>query len=375
MGDVTGLYRRFGVRLPPLSDGWASTRCFAGQHHDRHPSARVHLRSGGFKCFACGTKGGVLDALQLLGVYDRDEARQIAIDYGILDPPKRPRPKPIPPPTPPPPPPLPEPAEEIGAQIDWDHLADNPVIQDRAWIYTNKNGDPVGRVRRLDLADGQKRIWQERPDGENWTTGLDGMQLPVYQLPKVLEHAKQGRRILIVEGEKAVDALARIGVFATTNAGGAGKWREHHSRPFTGATVLTVCDCDQPGRHHAYDISIQLLEAGVHVLQPLDPSPLDHDGYDIVDYLAAVADTVRAVTPTTTDTELRASLHYHLRKLLDQQLTATAQTVERWHEHTEYLARPHGLAYLHCERCNEPRVHRVTHGIAFCRCGAHQAAV
>jgi hypothetical protein len=373
VSDVTELYRRFGVRLPPLQDGWASTRCFAGRHHDRHPSARVHLRSGGFKCFACGSKGGILDALQLLGVYDRDEARQLATDYGILDPPKRSKRKPVEP-TPPPPSPPPEPAG-FGGQIDWDNLADNPVVQDRNWVYVDQHSRPVGRVRRLDLADGQKRIWQERPDGEGWATGLNGAHLPIYRLPEVIAHARQGRRILIVEGEKAVDALDRIGFFATTNAGGAGKWHEHHSKPFTGATVLTICDCDQPGRRHAYDVSVQLLAAGVAVLAPLDPSPLDHDGYDIVDYLAAVADTIRTVTPDISDANLRAGLHDHLRKLASQQLIATVQTLERWHEYTEYQTRPHGLAYIHCERCGYTRVHRVRHGLAFCPCGAHQAAV
>src|SRR5262245_41445047 len=83
---------RFGVRLPELSDGWASTRCFSGRHRDRHPSARVHLRSGGFRCFACDAAGGVLDALELLGVHDRGEARRIAVEYGILAP-SQPRPR------------------------------------------------------------------------------------------------------------------------------------------------------------------------------------------------------------------------------------------------------------------------------------------
>jgi hypothetical protein len=379
VSDVVGLYRRFGVKLPPLSDGWATTRCFAGGHRDRHPSARVHLRSGGFRCFTCGARGGVLDALQLLGVYDRDEARRLAVEHYILDPPRRP----IPPRSPPPPPPVntavnsePAPARaapDLGEHIDYDTLPDGPTVTlDRAWEYHDRNGEIVGRVRRQDIAGGHKRIWQERPDGDSWAPGLNGAHLPLYRLPLVLERAAAADQILIVEGEKAVDALDRIGWFATTNAGGAGKWRDEHTAALTGATALVLCDCDAPGRLHAYHVTLDLASAGIQTLIPYDPAPLRRDGYDVVDQLGEVAVTLRAVTPDITDATLRAELHHYLRRLLTLQLLATAEALQRWHEHAVYLTDPAGRAYIHCPRCNEERVHRVSHGIAFCRCGTHQ---
>lgn len=380
MADVTGLYRRFGVKLPYLADGWASTRCFTGHHQDRHPSARVHLQSGGFKCFACGEKGGVLHALELLGVYDRDEARRLAVDYGILDPPRHqrkpsPDPKPIPPPSPAPPPPPPRVESELGDLVNWDTLAAAPeIVHDRNWAYTDQDGTPVGRVRRLDLADGQKRIWQERPDGTGWAIGLNGAHLPLYRLPDVLQHAQKHLRVLIVEGEKAVDALDRLGFFATTNAGGAGKWRDEHTTSLAGATCLVVCDSDKPGRDHAYIVTARLLNAGVDTLAPLDVAPLNQDGFDIVDHLAGVAATARAVNPEITNDAVRASLHQHLQKMLDRQLPADPQALQRWHEHNSYLADPAGHAYLHCQRCDTERVHHVTHGLAYCKCGAQQPA-
>jgi hypothetical protein len=369
VADVTGLYRRFGVRLPSLSDGWATARCFTGTHQDRHPSARVHLSSGGFRCFTCGAKGGVLDALQLLGVRDRREAKQLAVDYGILDPPKTK--KQTPPPAPPPPVTPPQPEIE---RVDYDRLTTNKVVHDRAWVYTDQHGTPVGRVHRLDHTDGEKRIWQERPDNNNWAAGLNGAHLPLYRLPEVLERAHRNERVLIVEGEKAVDALDRLGFFATTNAGGAGKWRPEHTLALTGATILVICDCDQPGRHHAYNITQELLDANIHALTPFDPAPLRHDGYDIVDHLAGVAETVRVVTPGITDTTVRDELHHHLRRLLSHQLRATAETLRRWHEHNTYLADPTGRVHTRCPSCGQERLHRVSHGLAFCPCGAHQPA-
>src|SRR5436190_10006144 len=85
MPDVADMYAAAGVRLRATGEGdWVSTRCFAGTHDDRHPSARVHLGSGGFRCFTCGARGGALAALELLGV-DQRRAIELAVDYGVLD--------------------------------------------------------------------------------------------------------------------------------------------------------------------------------------------------------------------------------------------------------------------------------------------------
>jgi hypothetical protein len=388
--DVVGLYRRFGVRLPELSDGWASTRCFSGRHDDRHPSARVHLRSGGFRCFACYAAGGVLDALELLGVHDRREARRLAVEYGILEPAQARRRPPrsalpgvgrAPSLTP-----IAEPSDDvetvptsaaagIGERIDYDQLPSGPdVVLDRTWTYVDATGAPVGRVRRLDLVDGTKRLWQERPDGDGWTPGLAGTTLPLYRLPDVLERARQGLRVLVVEGEKAVDALNRLGFFATTNAQGAGKWRPEHTAALTGATVLAIADCDLAGRLHAIRVSMDLLAAGVRVVGPFDPDPTRSDGFDIVDHLAGVAATVRAVYPELGDAAVRARLHDHVDMLIGHQLRTDGGELQRRLEYATFTANPAGHAFLDCAGCGRRRVHRLSHGLAFCPCGANQAA-
>jgi hypothetical protein len=381
------MYGRFGVhvRRPDGRRTWVTVRCFAPDHPDRHKSARVNLDSGGFKCFGCLRSGGALDALQLLGVHDRDEARNLAVEYGVLEPDQpRPRRRPIPAGARPgqgsttlePEPATPASAAAVvGELVDYDNLPAGPsVIHDRAWVYVDEHGDPVGRVHRHDLADGTKRIWQERPDGDGWTPGLEGAHLPLYRLPTVLEHARAGQRVLVVEGEKAVDALDRLGVFATTNAGGAGKWRDQHTAALHGATVLAVCDCDLPGRLHAINLSAQLLAAAARVLSPLDPDPNRNDGYDLVDHLAGVADTIRAVTPDLTPTQVRARLRDHLDRLLANQLPTNPADLHHRLEFTNYTADPAGHALLVCDRCDRRRVHRLSHGIAYCPCGGHQAA-
>jgi hypothetical protein len=383
--DVAGMYRRFGVKVPQLGEGWVSVRCFTGRHPDRHPSARVHLVSGGFRCFTCHARGGALDALELLGVGDRSEAARIAVEYGILEPAQAKRrrrqlPSLAAPAAESPAHGQPEPEPScvvgIGGEIDYDDLPSGPaVVLDRDWVYLDQQGVPLGRVRRLDLADGQKRIWAERPEGDGWKPGLAGVRLPLYRLPEVLRRAGRGERVLLVEGEKAVDALDRLGLFATTNPGGAGKWRDQHSAALRGATVIVISDCDLPGRLHGLDVSLQLVAEGVKVLDPLELDPLAQDGFDVVDYLAGLAETLRAVAPAMPESDLRARLSDHLERELRRQLPADATTLSRRRERACFDAEVGAAkALLDCERCGVERVHLLKAGLAYCPCGDHRAA-
>jgi len=58
-----------------------------------------------------------------------------------------------------------------------------------------------------------------------------------------------------VEGEKDAERLAALGLPATCNHGGAGKWRPVHSEALKAAGVRTVVilpDHAAPGRAHAW---------------------------------------------------------------------------------------------------------------------------
>jgi hypothetical protein len=384
MPDVVGMYAQAGVRLRAARDGdWVSTRCFAGTHDDRHPSARVHLKSGGFVCFTCGARGGAIAALELLGV-DQRRAIGLAVDYGVLNTPSQPltprrqrwqrmsffarapatdaasascAPSDV----------------DAASTIDWVALANEAVtpVRERTWVYVDADGVSVGRVRRFDLGDGRKSIFQERPEGDGWQPGLNGAHLPLYRLPDVRRRARAGERVFVVEGEKSVDAVDRLGLFATTNAGGAGKWRDDHTTALNGAHVTAIADCDLQGRRHAVDVSARLLGAGVRVTAPLDPEPQRTDGYDIVDDLTALAATVRAVTPGIPDGELRARLR---RNLLDRVATlrpADAVALDRYIERVRFDAGDlhNGGALAYCDRCRAVRPHLVRVGLAYCPCG------
>ena len=63
---------------------------------------------------------------------------------------------------------------------------------------------------------------------------------------------------MIVEGEKDADRLAGLGLVATCNPGGAGKWQAAYNSYFQGKRVVILPDNDAPGRQHAQTIAANL---------------------------------------------------------------------------------------------------------------------
>ena len=89
--------------------------------------------------------------------------------------------------------------------------------------YHNEAGDLLYEVLRYSPKDFKQR----RPDGHGgWIWKLGDTQRVPYQLHELIAAVAAGRPIVIVEGEKDVDALrsAKIGIDATTFPAGAGKW-------------------------------------------------------------------------------------------------------------------------------------------------------
>ena len=101
-----------------------------------------------------------------------------------------------------------------------------------------------------------KAFFQRDAHGNSRMTGV--RRVP-YRLPQLLEAVKTDRTIFVVEGEKDVQSLVDLGLVATTNAGGAGKWRAEYNAHFHGARIVVLPDNDAAGRAHAADVVRQLL--------------------------------------------------------------------------------------------------------------------
>ena len=109
-----------------------------------------------------------------------------------------------------------------------------------------------------------------QPDGKGgWTWNLQGVERIPYRLPGLIEGIALGRTVYITEGEKDADALHSLGLTATTNAGGADKWRSEYNQYFAGADVVILPDNDEPGRQHAKatERAITGVAASVRILE------------------------------------------------------------------------------------------------------------
>lgn len=131
-----------------------------------------------------------------------------------------------------------------------------------------------------------KRFFQRRPDGDGgWISGLGGVKPVLYRLPEVLQAVQKGETIFIPEGEKDCDNLARLGMVATTNPFGAGKWRNHYSDWLRNAIVVILPDNDEPGQKHAEKVALSLHGKAASA-KVLKLPGLTTKGGDVSDWLA-----------------------------------------------------------------------------------------
>jgi putative DNA primase/helicase len=168
--------------------------------------------------------------------------------------------------------------------------------------FDPETGELRMQVCRLDPKDFRQR----RPDpnsqtGRSWSVPAEHRIL--YNLVAVSKLAPE-KVVLIVEGEKDVDRLAQMGIVATCNPGGAGKWFPEYNKWLAGRHVVLVPDNDpqmvdpktkQPkfhrdgrpvhvGQDHMDDIGAQLqgVAASVKILH-LPELPLKGDVYDWIE--------------------------------------------------------------------------------------------
>lgn len=132
----------------------------------------------------------------------------------------------------------------------------------KVYRYEDWAGELVHEVVRME----PKSFRQRRPDGQGgYQWNMKGVPPTLYNLPRVHEAAMKGELVVVVEGEKDVDRLASLGIVATCNAGGAGKWKPEHSRQLSGARVAILPDNDEAGRDHAEQIAAAMRELSPEV--------------------------------------------------------------------------------------------------------------
>lgn len=93
--------------------------------------------------------------------------------------------------------------------------------------------------------------WEPGPEGKGLS--LPEVKKTIYRLPEVVDPVKKQKDwpVIVVEGEKDVESLRAIGLIATCNSGGAGKWLPEYGSYLHGRRVVVIADNDAPGVNHA----------------------------------------------------------------------------------------------------------------------------
>jgi hypothetical protein len=222
------------------------------EHDDHTPSLSINPEKGVYNCFGCGFSGQ------------------------LCDPPDDPEPDPL----------------------------ARPI---EIYDYRSAGGDLLYQVLRY----APKTFRQRRPDGKGrWIWNLDGVIPVPYRLPDLLIG---GDPVFLVEGEKDVESLRTIGLTATTNPMGAGKWKSIYDRYFGGRDVIILPDNDEPGRNHAHQVarslkgiakSVRIVELP-YLLANGAKAPMPEHG-DVSDFLVVFANALRVpLTDVTKEDFLR----------------------------------------------------------------------
>ncbi len=166
--------------------------------------------------------------------------------------------------------------------------------------YRDADGKLVYEVVRYE----PKTFRQRRPDGHgDWTWNLQGVECVPYRLPEVKGAVQSNQRVYIAEGEKDVAALVRLGLCATCNSGGAGKWQESFSEHLRGADVVIIPDNDLPGLKHGQAVaaSLQGKAKSVRVVELIARPGVTSTVKDAHDWISAggTCDELEAIVAAT----------------------------------------------------------------------------
>jgi DNA primase len=104
--------------------------------------------------------------------------------------------------------------------------------------------------------EGKVFRWRRPQAGGGWLWKVDRANLPLYRLHEVVKSAV----VVLVEGEKDADNVAKLGICATTAPNGAKSWKPEFSTWFTAKKVFIIPDSDKPGMAYAGVAGKQIAE-------------------------------------------------------------------------------------------------------------------
>jgi CHC2 zinc finger len=232
--------RYYKVKVPKLHKSGRELRAPCPIHHGKRDSFSVNPQTGAWFCHSgCQRGGGAFEFEAAVSGVDFKHAR-----------------------------------EEVLRIVGRVHSSNGTAKRAKVaeYSYVDEKGKVLFQCVRYEPKDFRQR----RPDGRGgWIWNLEGVRLVLYRLPQVLA----APLVFIVEGEKDVQTLERLGFVATCNAMGAEKWRKQYADTLRGKNVVVIPDADDPGRKHVATI-VRSLE-GVARSVKLLPLP---DAKDVTEW-------------------------------------------------------------------------------------------
>ena len=215
---------------------------------------------------------------------------------------------------------------------------EKPAVKPRvvaSYDYYDESGVLLFQVQRME----PKTFRQRRPVGSGWEYKVSGTRQVPYRLPALVASSPE-TPVYIVEGEKDADRLAALGLVATCNAGGAGKWRVSHSECLKGRSVTLIADNDAAGRDHVQKVAASLKGVALYV-RVLELPGLPEKG-DVSDWLDA-GGTVAELTAVPTTAPAKATTDdsddapFGSELALSEEFARNAHGVLRWTPGLEWM--------------------------------------
>ncbi len=184
--------------------------------------------------------------------------------------------------------------------------------------YTDASGKLLYQVVRYDPKSFRQR---HKNGGGEWVWDMKDVRRVLYRLPEVISAVKEGRTVYIAEGCKDADNLAKIGLAATTNSGGASKWTPEYSEALRDASVVILPDRDAPGQRHAAKVATSLQGKATSIKIVELPDRDGHPVKDVSDWLSAGGTQSELETLVSTASEWKptdkGTTGFNLTKLSD----------------------------------------------------------
>lgn len=184
-------------------------------------------------------------------------------------------------------------------------MSDSDIVRNEPTAYKVRDAKSqlIAVHYRIDTDDG-KQVWWTLPDGSKGLNGTPLAKLPLYGSEDVVDW-NGNDLIVLVEGEKARDALDAAGLPALATVTGAG------STPGPEALEVLrsrrVClwpDSDEPGEDHMQRIAETLQSIALEVLWfTWHEAPEDIKGADAADHPAVTSRNPKAVDRLLTNLE------------------------------------------------------------------------